>query len=127
VAGKNRPSDKDYATAVRLGLLGLTAAQNLDEIMNRLVSLHPKNNTFPAEVLLELAADAIAESGASPTDSIQYEGIGDRYLPEFSFRGKSKQHKSHYALMASRDDRGRRGHPIGTGLWPGRLSRSVRS
>jgi hypothetical protein len=101
MAGKSGPSDDDYVTVKRLGLLGLTADQNLDEVMDPLVSLHLKNNTFPAEVLLELAADAIAESGASPSEPIQYEGIRDRYLPEFSFRGKSQQHKSHYALMAA--------------------------
>ena len=101
MAGKGGPSEEDYGTAIHLSLLGLTADQDLDEVMDRLVSLHPKNNTFPAEVLLELAGDAIAESGASPTEPIQYEGIRDRYLPEFSFRGKSPQHKSHYALMAA--------------------------
>jgi hypothetical protein len=101
MAGKSGPSGEDYDTAKRLGLLSLTVDQNLDEVMDRLVSIHPKNNTFPAEVLLELAAEAIAESGASPVQPIQYEGIRDRYLPEFSFRGKSQQHKSHYALMAA--------------------------
>jgi hypothetical protein len=29
------------------------------------------------------------------------EGLRDRYLPEYHFRGKSQQHKSHYALMAA--------------------------
>ncbi len=101
MAGKSGPSEEDNGTAVRLGLVGLTTDQDLDEIMDRLVSLCIKNNTFPAEVLLELAADAIAESGASPAEPIQYEGIRDRYLPEFSFRGKSQQHKSHYALRAA--------------------------
>jgi hypothetical protein len=101
MAARSSPSEEDYDTAVHLGLLGLSADQDLDEVMGRLVSLHPKNNTFPAEVLLELAAEAIAESGASPTQPIQYEGIRDRHLPEFSFRGKSQHHKSHYALMAA--------------------------
>jgi hypothetical protein len=110
MAGKRGPSEEDYGIGMHLGLLGLTADQDLDEIMDRLVSLHPKNNTFPAEVLLELAAEAIAESGASPKEPIQYEGIRDRYLPEFSFRGKSQQHKSHYALMAAA--------MIGAGVYP---------
>jgi hypothetical protein len=101
VAGSTGPSEADHVDAARLGLLGLTAVQNLDEIMGRLANLHPRNNMFPAEVLLELAAEAIGESGASPTESIQYEGIRDRYLPEYVFRGKSQQHKSHYALMAA--------------------------
>jgi hypothetical protein len=32
----------------------------------RLAPLHRKNNTFPGEVLLELAADAIEQAGATP-------------------------------------------------------------
>jgi hypothetical protein len=66
-----------------------------------MAALHPRNNMFPAEVLLELASEAIAVSGASPAEPTQYGGLRDRYLPEFHFRGKSQQHKSHYALMAS--------------------------
>ncbi len=87
----------------RLGLLGLTAGEDaeVDSIMEQLAALHPRNNTFPAEVLLELAAEAIEESGASPADPIQYEGMRERHLPEYHFRGKSQQHKSHYALMAA--------------------------
>jgi len=95
------PSDEDYDSAARLGLLGLTADEDADSIMEQLVALHSRNNTFPAEVLLELAAEAIEESGASPADPIQYEGMRDRHLPEYHFRGKYQQHKSHYALMAA--------------------------
>jgi hypothetical protein len=103
MARKAGPSDEDYDSAVRLGLLGLTAGEDaaVDSIMEQLAGLHPRNNTFPAEVLLELAAEAIEESGASPADPIQYEGMRDRHLPEYQFRGKSQQHKSHYALMAA--------------------------
>jgi hypothetical protein len=61
--------------------------------MEQLEALHLHNNTFPAEVLLELAAEAIEESGASPADPIHYEGMRDRHLPEYHFRGKSQQHK----------------------------------
>jgi hypothetical protein len=101
MARKSGPSDEDYESAARLGLLGLMAEQDADSIMERLVALHPRNNTFPAEVLLELAARAIEESGASPDEPIQYEGLRDRHLPEYHFRGKSQQHKSHHALMAA--------------------------
>ena len=101
MAGRTGPTDANHADAVRVGLLGLKTDQDLDEIMRQLAELHLRNNTFPAEVLLELAAEAIGESGASPSEPIEYEGIRDRYLPEYSFRGKSQQHKSHYALMAA--------------------------
>jgi hypothetical protein len=103
MARKAGPSDEDYDSAARLGLLGLTASEDtdVDSILEQLAALHPPNNTFPAEVLLKVAAEAIEESGASPADPIQYEGLRDRHLPEYDFRGKSQQHKSHYALMAA--------------------------
>jgi hypothetical protein len=100
-AKARRPTDEDYADAARLGLLGVTKGPAPDSIMEDLAGLHPRNNTFPAEVLLELAAEAIAESGASPGEPIQYVGMRDPYLPEYHFRGKSQQHKSHFALMAA--------------------------
>jgi hypothetical protein len=103
MARKSGPSDDDYDNAARLGLLGLTAEEDadVDSIMEQLAALQPRNNTFPAEILLELAADAIEESGASPADPIQYEGMRARHLPEYHFHGKYQQHKSHYALMAA--------------------------
>jgi hypothetical protein len=100
-AKARRPNEKDYSEATRLGLLALMTSQDTESTMAGLAALHPRNNTFPAEVLLELAAEAIAESGASPAEPIQYEGMRDRYLPEYHFLGKLQQHKSHYALMAA--------------------------
>jgi hypothetical protein len=101
MAAPGRPTDEDYVDAVRFVLLGLVTGEDLDSIMGRLDQLHLPNNTFPADVLLELAAEAIAESGVTQAEPIEYEGIRDRYLPEYGFRGKLQQHKSHYALMAA--------------------------
>jgi hypothetical protein len=96
-----RLSEKDFDEAARLGLLGLATGQDLDFLREQLRDLHPSNHTFPAEVLLELAAEAIEESGATPGEPIQYEGMRDRYLSEYDFHGKLRQHKSNYALMAA--------------------------
>jgi hypothetical protein len=101
MARKAGPTDEDYDKAARLGLFALIGDQDADSIVEQLAVLHPLHNTFPAEVLLELAADAIEESGASPANPIQYEGMRDLHLPEYAFRGKYQQHKSHYALMAA--------------------------
>jgi hypothetical protein len=101
MARKAGPTNEGYHSAARLGLLFLTADEESDSIMEQLRALHPRYNTFPAEVLLELAAEAVDESGASPSDPINYEGMRDRHLPEYHFRGKYQQHKSHYALMAA--------------------------
>jgi hypothetical protein len=51
-------------------------------------------------VLLELCADALDEARFSRDDRLDYEGIRERYLPEFEFRGKTQHYKSHYALGA---------------------------
>ncbi len=101
MAPESGSRDEDVFHAARLGLLGVIADRDLDSIMLRLRDRHPSNNTFPAEVLLELAAEAIEESGASPAEPIQYEGMRDRYLPANDFHGKLRQHKSNYALMAA--------------------------
>jgi hypothetical protein len=34
--------------------------------------VHPKNNTFPGEVLLDLAADAIEEAGATRQQPLEF-------------------------------------------------------
>lgn len=65
-----------------------------------LAPLHPKHDTFPGEVLLELAADALELSGASRQAPVDYEGIRERYLPEMELRGKAAHHRSDYALRA---------------------------
>ena len=101
MAAPARPTDEDYADAVRGVLLGLGTGEDLDSIMGRLDQLHLPNNTFPADVLLELAAGAIVESGVTQAEPLEYEGIRDRYLPEYEFHGKRPQHMSHYALMAA--------------------------
>jgi hypothetical protein len=101
MAAPARPTDENYVDAIRFVLLGLVSGEDLDSIMGRLDQLHLPNNTFPADVLLELAAEAIAESGVTQAEPMQYEGIRDRYLPEYGFRGKRAQHMSHYALMAA--------------------------
>jgi hypothetical protein len=101
MAAPARPTDEDNAAAVRFVLVGLVTAEDFDSIMVRLDQLHVPNNTFPADVLLELAADAIAESGVTRAEPLEYEGIRDRYVPEYEFRGKRAQHMSHYALMAA--------------------------
>ena len=101
MAAPARPTDEDYGDAVRGVLFGLVTGEDLASIMGRLGQLHLTNNTFPADVLLELAAEAIAESGVTQAEPLEYEGIRDRYLPEYEFRGKRQQHMSHYASMAA--------------------------
>jgi hypothetical protein len=62
--------------------------------------LHPRNNTFPGEVLLRLAADALAWSGVSPADPLPLEAMRERFLPKISVRGTDRR-KLQYAVLAA--------------------------
>jgi hypothetical protein len=101
MAKQQGPTAEDRATAIRVALSGIAAGLELGEIAARLAPLHPKNNTFPGEVLLELAADAIEESGASRERPLEFEGIRKRHLPEDRAHTRAQHHKAEYALRAA--------------------------
>src|SRR5665213_3414400 len=95
------PTPEDRSVAIQVVLSGLASGQDVDLILEKLGALHIRHNTFPAEELLELASDAIDESGAIAADPIDFENIRDRFLPEHRFSGKNQHYKSKYALSAA--------------------------
>jgi hypothetical protein len=101
MAKQKGPTAEDRATAIGVALSGIAGGLELGEIAARLAPLHPKNNTFPGEVLLELAADAIEESGASREQPLEFEGIRKRHLPEERAHTRAQHHKAEYALRAA--------------------------
>jgi hypothetical protein len=101
MAARHRPSDDDRLRAIDLALSGLVRGDDLRDIAARLELLHPANDTFPAEVLLELAADAIAISGASVRSPLEFEAIRGRYLPDGVAHTKAQHDKSKFALRAA--------------------------
>ena len=96
-----RPSNQDRLEAVRIALHGIANLAEPLDVAPALAALHPKNNTFPGEVLLGLAADALDEAGATRGHPVPYQGVRERYLPEIELRGRTDHHKSHYALQAA--------------------------
>jgi hypothetical protein len=78
----------------------LASGQDPLELVDALEPLHRVDSTFPAEVLFELAADALELGGVSRETPIDYEGLRERFLPEWEVRGKLAHHRSHYALRA---------------------------
>ncbi len=101
MAACHRPTSDDRRTAIDIALSGLARGDDLADLAERLERLHPRNNTFPGEVLLDLAADAIDVSGATRQSPIEFEGIRDRFLPEAVAHTKAQHHKSKYALRAA--------------------------
>ena len=96
-----RPTSADRLQAIRIALSGIGSGADLGDLRFELYALHPKNNTFPGEVFLELAADAIQEAGASREEPIEFEGIRERYLPECTAHTQAQHQHSKYALRAA--------------------------
>jgi hypothetical protein len=101
VTERKRPTSWDRTEATRIALTGIAVGDGLTDLYGRLAPLHPKDDTFPGEVFLELAADAITEAGASRDRPIEFGGIRERYLPECTAHTKAQHHKSKYALRAA--------------------------
>src|SRR5258708_1390439 len=94
------PAPKDAVTARRILLAGLAEDAALPDLAGDLAPLHPRNDTFPGEVFLRLAADALAWSGATPAAPLPLDGIRERFLPEYSGRGLDRR-KLQYAVLAA--------------------------
>jgi hypothetical protein len=93
------PTEAEGRQAVELLLGAVEAEGDIFDALSGLVALHPKNNTFPGEVFMRLAADALEEGGVGREAPISQDGLVGRYLPECEFRGGDNR-KIRYAVMA---------------------------
>jgi hypothetical protein len=57
--GTKRPTPEDAMAARRALLDGLARDADIFQVLSGLAPLHPRNDTFPGEVFLHLAADAL--------------------------------------------------------------------
>ena len=97
---RKRPALEDAATARQVLLDRLASGTGMPGLLGELEPLHPRNNTFPGEVFLHLAADALDWCGASRAGPLALEGIGERFLPECNFRGRQNK-KLQFAVLAA--------------------------
>lgn len=84
------PTDADRTEALSILFSGIAHDRDVAEIVGQLWPLHPRHNTFPGEVFMEVAADALALAAPTRDRPIRYEGLGARCLPEIDLRGKSR-------------------------------------
>jgi hypothetical protein len=56
-------TDEDRNKTVRLALSAIARDGDANGVLGDLAPLHPKHNTFPGELFLELGADARAGQG----------------------------------------------------------------
>jgi hypothetical protein len=102
---QRRPTEEDRLEAIRRLLSGLAGGADVHELTASIADLHPKNNTFPGEVFMGLAADALEVAGATREKPIAYEGLRETYLPECEFRGRENR-KVQFAILTSAAVRG---------------------
>ena len=69
-------------TARQTLLDGLARDADIFELVSELAPLHPRDSTFPGEVFLHLAADALDWCGASRSGPLALEGLREPFLPE---------------------------------------------
>src|SRR2546429_5084088 len=97
---RKRPTPEDTVTARQTLLDGLARDADVMELVSELAPLHPRDNTFPGEVFLRVAADALDWCGASRAEPLSLEGLRERFLPERVFRGRQNS-KFQYAVLAA--------------------------
>jgi hypothetical protein len=97
---RKRPTPEDTVTARRVLLDGLARDADISQLVTELAPLHPRDDTFPGEVFLRVAADALDWCGASRADPLPLEGLRERFLPEAASRGR-RNAKLQYAVLAA--------------------------
>ncbi len=97
---RHKPTDEEAHQAVEVLLAAVGTGGDIFDALDEVRPLHPKDNTFPGEVFMRLAADALAEGGVGRDRPIGEEGLLERYLPECRFRGRDNR-KIRYAVMAA--------------------------
>ena len=97
---RKRLAPEGTGTARRVLLDGLGRDADLFELVSELAALHPRDNTFPGEVFLRLAADALDWCWVSRADPLPLKGLRERFLPERTFRGRRNM-KLQYAVLAA--------------------------
>ncbi len=102
---RNLPTPQGAAAARQVLLDGLARDSDISELASELAPLHPRNNTFPGEVFLDVAADVLDWCGISRFEPLALAGMRERFLPELAFRGRQNK-KLQYSILAAAALRG---------------------
>lgn len=99
------PSESDRVDAVVRLLGGLAEGRDVFEVASTIADLHPRHNTFPGEVYMGLASDALELAEVDRGEPIACESLLEDHLSECDFRGWDKR-KIQYAILTSAAIRG---------------------
>ncbi|MHB8681494.1 MAG: hypothetical protein ACYDA2_05290 [Acidimicrobiales bacterium] len=80
---------------------GLVRGDDVGELEYSLGGLAVRGDLDLADMLIGLAAKAIALGGFGTGEPLAYDGFRQRFLPELDFRGKVDHRGSQYAIYAA--------------------------
>ena len=95
-----KPTEEDRIEATRRLLAGLAGGADANQLVVEITDLHVRHNTFPGEVFMKLAADALRTAGVQRTDGIAYRDLLANHLGEVEFRGKEHRRIQYVILTA---------------------------
>ena len=82
-------------------LSGLARGADVSDLVAAAAPSHVPGRFSPDVALLELAVTARGFACPAGAESLEYEGLRERYLPEVTFRGRVEHRNSQYALYAA--------------------------
>ena len=95
-----KPTEEDRIEATRRLLAGLVGGADANQLVAEIADFHVRHNTFPGEVFMELAADALRTAGVQRKPGIAYRDLLSTHLGEVEFRGK-EQRRIQYAMLTA--------------------------
>lgn len=94
------PTDDDRVEALRRFFVGLVQGYDANKLVDQIADLHVRNNTFPGEIFMELAADALEAASTDWQRRVDYTDLLSTYLPEAKFKGKERR-RIQYAVLTA--------------------------
>lgn len=91
----------DETVVVATVLDGLRNETGLEELCSRVRRWHGPGSTFPAEILMELAADAFLAVGSTRAERLHLDGLAERMLPEWPARGNVGHSKRRHCVQGA--------------------------
>lgn len=100
-----RPGPEHRSEATQRLFSGLTRGDDVFELAKTIADLHPKDNTFPGEVFISVAVDALDAASIDRDTPLLYEGLRENHLAECRLRGRDNK-KIQFAVLAIGAKRG---------------------
>ncbi|MGH9031624.1 MAG: hypothetical protein ACRDZV_05790 [Acidimicrobiia bacterium] len=100
-----RPGPEHRKDATQRLFSGLSRGDDVFELAKAIADLHPRDNTFPGEVFISVAVDALDAAGIDRDAPLLFEGLREKHLTECRLRGRDNK-KIQFAVLAIGATRG---------------------